>query len=218
MIKYLAAILLLLIATGTRAQKPEQYIIETNGGLCSFGILLYPDGTYVYEHGCEGTSLINYGYWKQSGDTLSLQSRNNQNIDVIDTVITSGTATDSIRVRVLDKAGVDITENMTMHMLVTGKPSVPFDNSFSVPRATHKVKNGEVSLRTLARIFDREFNYAPGNAAELTIKLKIPEGWIFSEFSEWYNLTDKQYLKRNNSLEEIATYGNNRMIFERVME
>lgn len=206
------------MAARSYAQKPEQYLLETNGGLCSFSILLYADGTYVYEHGCEGTSLMNYGHRSQQGDTVTLKSRNNKDIDVVDTVIASGASGDSVRVRVLDNAGVDITENMTLHTKVPGKPSVPFDDGYSVPKVTHKVKNGKVSLRTLTRLFGREFDYAPGNAALLTIKLKIPQGWVFSEFSEWYDLTSKQYLKRGSSLEEIAAYGVNRIRLERVKE
>src|SRR5688500_5633900 len=164
----------------------EWYLAESNGGLCNASVVLYNDGTYRYESGCEASSHISYGTWTTKKDTVKFIPLNNKAYKVISTVTATQTSTDSISVTILDKNGSNITDKISVGLNVPNVGVYLFGIDISkTKKVAYKRINGKLSLRTLNRIFQQKFEFPTDTANNFIIKLNIPGAWIYSSSSEW---------------------------------
>lgn len=200
-------LLLLFIAHNqSPAQKPVKtaytyYHASMSGGLCSASVLLYSNGNYFWEQGCESSSYINYGRWRTKKDTIFFSTANIATFKIIDTVLFTPRASDSISVTILNKNGENITYSMALGLRVPGTGVYPFgDGNKGDEKVAYKRNKAEIYLKTLSRVFNQSFTVPAAQAGHYTIRLGIPPEWGLSPKSEWNSSSVAFLLKKDSVL------------------
>lgn len=194
----------------------EKYRSTIQRGLCNSSISLYHSGFYCFEGGCEGSSHISYGNWTIKNDTIHFTQLNNKEFHPIDTVFFSSYSSDSITVVILDKYGTNITNKISVGLYVQGAGVYPFrfDISNNMKKAL-KRPNGFITLITLNRIFQKDFDFATDTANDFIIKLNISADWIYSPNSRWGGFGDFDLIKNNDELVSFSPQFPQKEIFRK---
>lgn len=169
-------------------------------GLCTGSIDLYTDSSYAYETGCEETSHISYGKWWLKKDTVYFKPLDNKTYKLIDTVIASRVADDSICVTILDKNFDSITNKVKMDLAdFLNSNDDKFDrNPVSQTERMHPLTDS-IILYSLERIFEQSFRFPVYDNNNFIIKLSIPGEWIMHHDSDWGGNGPFQLLKDKNN-------------------
>ena len=65
------------------AQKKEIYLFTTDNSFCTQSIILFPDGFYNIEIGCESSSHFSFGNWIRVKDSIKFNQADIKKINVI---------------------------------------------------------------------------------------------------------------------------------------
>ncbi len=177
----------LYISTNAFCQKAVNhkfYITNYGSGLCNASIILFNDGTYRHESGCESSSYISYGKWTVKNDTVNFKPLNNRTFKVIDSIIAMQTPKDSISVTILDKNGINITNKISIGLHVPGIGIYLFEpDKTDTKKVVYKRSTGKIYLWTLSRIFQQDFEIPTDTANNFIIKLNFSTEWIYNSNS-----------------------------------
>lgn len=188
------------------AQQPQIYkCFCDNGGLCSSSLVLYPDSSYVYEHGCEANSHVSFGEWRKKKDSIYFTQPNPKFFRVIKSIQASIVPGDSIWVTVLDRKGIDMTSKISMGLDVKGKGSYLFSTDTTTNRqVVYKRDASSISLRTLTKLLGQRISFPLNGANSFVIALNISTNWIWNKHADWSGTGNFIALKRGNSLLSIS--------------
>jgi hypothetical protein len=196
---------LLHVALIATSQDTARYYTTTHGGLCTTGIVLFPDGLYNLETGCEASSSFCFGRWIQRKDTIIFTPVDRRTYVVIKNVSARQTGDTMLAVRITDVNGVNITQLVQPRQLVKGKGFYRLRPD-SLNGTVNDLKRDSAVIRLvwLERLFKKEVSVpviSTANFYEITVN--ISGSWIFSERSLWYNMPEFKLLRTRNGLVSV---------------
>ena len=176
----------------------EKYLyINAQGSLCNSSFYLFNDKKYVFERGCEQYSFMNYGNWQLRNDTLTLTQLDNKSFDIVDTIMFSGSdPTAPLKIMVLDKNAVDITEDVWVCLRSDGVEDIYLYEIPDLTKLTNR-QGGKIAIRTLERLVGRDIEFPVTDATNYTVKLAVSREYIHNEYSQWFDLGVRQFVRIN---------------------
>ena len=199
--KYIITCLLVCFVFTAFSQTTERYHLQSNGGLCTGTIVLYPNYTYLYEHGCEPSSFLSFGKWIQRKDTLKLQPVNPRTYQVIKDVAATTVPGDSIWLILLDRDGVNMSSKISTGLEVAGRGSYIFSNDSSgTKKFVYRRSGGKILFRTLNKLFGQRLELPTDSANHFIVTLNVASDWITSTHADWSNANPMLLVKKGNAL------------------
>ena len=193
--------LILLLSASASGQTSEWYLISNNGGLCSQSIVLFPDGTYNYESGCENSSHFSFGMWKQKKDTILFSQANNKEFTIIRNVVSAKHDDKNLTVKIFDNKGQNITSRILVGEYVNGKGlfSMGLDST-NTKRSGLRRGNGTIILASLQKLFKQRISIPTDSSNYYEITLNLGGDWIYHSNSDWENTGDFKLVKTKEGL------------------
>lgn len=184
------------------AQSPKVYrCFCNNNALCSSSLVLYSDSSFVYEHGCEASSHLSFGQWRQKKDSIYFTQKDPRTIPVIKNVQSSIVPGDSIWVTILDRKGVNMTSLLSLGLDVDGRGTYMMSNDSSGQKQfVYKRAGGRISLRTLNKLLGQRISIPVNGDNNFVISLNISSDWIWNKHADWSATGNFSALKRGNTL------------------
>lgn len=168
-------------------QKDYEWYLKGSGQLCGTAILLFKDGSYCTEHGCEASSFFSFGKWTQKHNILTFIPADPTTFKPISKVDTSTTNDSLLTVVVYDKKGNNITRQVTViqHLKDNRRISMPLDSE-EKKRTCIREANSTIVLGSLQKLLKQKIQINTNNASVIKIYLNMPE-WNFHLNSRWNN-------------------------------
>lgn len=169
----------LFAATNLFGQTSEWYSIETNGGLCSQSIVLFNDGTYNYERGCEASSHFSFGKWTHKKDTIWFNETDKKIFRVIKNYSSKKVDNKNLSVKIFDINGQNITDKLSVGQFVNGKGTYNLDlDSRKTLRMDFKRDSGIIVIKSLQKLLEQRIEIQTDNSNYYEITLNISKDWI----------------------------------------
>jgi hypothetical protein len=203
MSKFLFIILFLFVVSETSAQdtiKSETYYSQSLGGLCSHTLVLFSNKRFKSEQGCEATSHVSFGTWRQNKDTITFVPIDIRKFKVIENVVSYKTPDKFLKVKVYDGKGNNITERVSLGQYVKGIGmfNMKLDSS-KTERVDFKRENGIIMINSFQKVFRQRLELPADTLNNFEITLNIPDEWFFNPDADWDKSTFR-LIKRKNKL------------------
>lgn len=199
--KYLTIVLFVVGGVELTAQEPKVYrCFCEQSGLCSSSLVLYSDSSYVFEHGCEASSHLSFGSWRQNKDSIYFTQQQREKIQVIKSVQSSVIPSDSIWVMLLDKDGINISEKISVGLDVKNRGSYLMSPDSSGSKLFVYKRKGYLTLRTLNKLLNQRITIPIDSANNFIITLNLSSNWIWSKHADWSATGNFTVLQKGKSL------------------
>ncbi|MBO9732675.1 MAG: hypothetical protein J7623_28790 [Chitinophaga sp.] len=188
----------LLISITTWGQIAGRY--SKADALCSTTIILFPNGIYNIESGCENHSSFAMGSWTKKKDTILFHELDSS-FSVIRNVVASNTGTPQITVQLFDTAGNNITARYPVGQLLEGMGVYNIDlDSTQTIRKDFKRKGSVIVITKLERLLGRPVRVNTDNANAFKIYLDPLLDYVRYENSHWFSRGHFKLLYVKNKL------------------
>jgi hypothetical protein len=195
---------ILFTATHSFGQTSEWYSIEANGGLCSQSIVLFTDGTYNCERGCEASSHFSFGSWTQKKDTILFKEANSKKFKVIKDYTSKKTDNKNLSVKIFDNKGQNITDRISVGQYVKGKGTYNLDlDSTKTTRFDFKRDSGIIIIKSLQNLLGQRIEIQTDDSNYYEITLNVSKDWIYHSNSDWGGNGDFKLLKTKQGLSSL---------------
>lgn len=199
---------LLAMMTAVHAQSSYKRYSYLNG-FCGGSMMLYADGRYIRESGCEASSRFTWGTFTRKKDTLHFTSQDIRKIPVIREVIATRVPGDSVSFTVLDKNGINVTgviqAALWLPKIGVVYPFSRFTTENAQVKKMKKIEGSFLTLTTLNFMFGRNFDYPADSTNHFVIKLHIPEEQLFR--SRWNSAPEEfSMVLRGDTLRETIVH------------
>ncbi|MDQ6609702.1 MAG: hypothetical protein M3Y85_07765 [Bacteroidota bacterium] len=196
------------------AQLPATYVAVSNNIPCPVSLTLYPDGVYLFKSGCDASPQISFGKWATKKDTVKLEPVDLKTYQVIKTVNASHVPGDSIWISILDKDDVNITNKISIGLEISGRGSYMFNSDSSgTQKFVYKRPGGKIALRTLNKLFNRNFELMADTANHFVVTLNLSGAWINSTHAGWNGFGPFAVLKRKEGFVTCSSHFLKPLIF-----
>ena len=160
----------------------------SNGGLCSKSITLFSDSTFNIESGCEASSHISFGKWKQKRNLLSFSPVDRKVFSFIDTVKTFGGLSNHISVTIIDNSGLNVSNRFNIAQVSADNKyySIGYD-SVRKCRADIRIPKSTLRIVSLERLFKKSFILDSNKSDSLVVHLTFSLKNISNMRADWSN-------------------------------
>ncbi len=201
-VKFLLAIF--LTATNSFGQTSEWYLNQLNGGLCSQSIVLFDNGTYNCERGCEATSHFSFGNWAQKKDTIFFSETNHKKFKVIKGYNSKRVDSKNIAIKIFDIKGQNITDRISVGQYIRGKGTYNLDlDSTKTTRFDFKRDSAIIIIKSLQKLLEQRIEIQTDSSNYYEITLNISKDWIYHSNSDWGGNGDFKLLKTKQALTSL---------------
>ena len=179
----------------------ERYIAVNNGGVCAASLYMYNDRTNCLERDCEGNSHLSIGSWEKIKDSIKFHPIDNKNFRLIENITTSKTSEKFVKVIVLDRNGINVTDKVSVGQLVKGKGIFMMKlDSLEMTRTDFKRDSSKIVLKSLEKIFQQKLEIMPDSSNCFTISLNISCECFWSTHGDWGGYGGFTLMKTENKL------------------
>ena len=187
-------------------QTNEWYLLQTNSGLCSQSIVLFSNGIYNFESGCEASSHFSFGRWVQKKDTIKFFPTDNRSFKVIKDISTTRSGNKNMSVRIFDCNGANITSRVSVRQYIRNIGSYTMElNNSETERNDYKRDSSILILKSLQRLFNQKLEIPADSFKSYDITLNIPKNWTFSINSDWSGIESFELIKNKNPINLFKT-------------
>lgn len=170
------------------------YNQRTFRGLCSSTFKLFPDSLYTHENGCEASSRFSIGRWKYLNDTILFSPFDKSNFTLIKNITQDLDSLKILRVVILDKNGVNITEKIGIVQLEEDTQYSLTLDSLGITRTDYIRNDGVLLISQFYKPFGDDAKIHIDRYNKIVITLNLTKELLQSSQSDWDKLNYKEYL------------------------
>ncbi len=200
------SIILFFLSCKTVVGQSSEFYVNYQG-LCSTSIRLNNDGTYNYGSGCENSTNLSFGTWKQSKDTIKLKQFDTKDFKVLRILPSITEHSNRLSVKLFNQQGENITAKLRLVQYVQGKGEFTLSLDSLTQTKTDFIRDsGIIIIKALERLPKTDFGVVVGDYNNYEITINIPNDLVYKIGSNWINTGDFELLKRKNALLSTTIY------------
>jgi len=192
-------LLIWLFTGGYLLAQPKKYNNQNNGGLCTSTIFLYKNNKYEKEEGCEASSHVQTGSWKQKKDTLLFTPDNIYKKVLIKNIYQTNDGTDKLTIKVVDSLGNNVTAYIKIFQKGLGVLQL---DSLTNTATAQKADSSIIIITAFKKIFNQVIRISAAESNCFTITLNFANGIFLNSAADWMEYSFK-LLKRGPKLISI---------------